>query len=185
MTVPFGASQPGNRADSGHSDPFPRSTCVAASSKIRGRRFRMRTWDKRAFPIVLFGLASAMGGWWLGEDARRHLLGVGWVEPMSVLGIAAFGWRLGGPGRWSRLTAITVLLGLFVGALLMGKREAGNAFNDCVSRGEEVRRALTRYRDQHGEYPTQLSKIEARARCGRRCCGVTCWSTRGEAPDTA
>jgi hypothetical protein len=109
-----------------------------------------------------------MGGWWLGEDARRHLLDVGWVEPISVLGIAALGWRLGGPGRWSRLTAITVLLALFVGALLMGKRQAGNAFNDCVSRGEEVRRALTRYRDQHGEYPTQLSKIEARARCGRR-----------------
>jgi len=106
---------------------------------------------------LIAGLAI-LAGVWLGE---------GWVGPTSLAAwgvlvlFVIIGARIGIVSRriWRLLIGLLVGL-LVVGGWYLGTQSAGRAFNACVTNGEEVRSALTRYHAQHGEYPESLAELD-------------------------
>ena len=63
------------------------------------------------------------------------------------------------------LTGVVMFAGL-----LLGQRQFARAWDECVTRGHEVREALVRYNAQHDGYPARLEEldVELPCRCGFR-----------------
>lgn len=61
-----------------------------------------------------------------------------------------------------------ILLATLTMGALSGNRVSTHALNDCVRRGEEVRRALSEYRAAHGRYPRSLSELDSVRIPGKR-----------------
>lgn len=57
-----------------------------------------------------------------------------------------------------RTTLLTAAL-LFIGAWFAGQTTAGRAFDECLTRGEEIRLALRHYRLEQGRFPQQLKDL--------------------------
>ena len=66
---------------------------------------------------------------------------------------------------WVLLTGAAMLAGL-----LLGQRQFERAWNDCLSRGVEVRDRLERFHEQHDGYPARLEELggDLPCRCGFR-----------------
>ncbi len=101
--------------------------------------------------------ATGLTGFWLGE-AFLPLIS-SWVL-LALIGLPLATAALA-PHQDSfhvRTTLLAAAL-LFIGAWFAGQAAAGRAFDDCLSRGEEVRLALRNYRLEQGLFPQQLDDL--------------------------
>jgi len=134
------------------------------------------SWNTHGGRIVALTVVAALLfslGEWLGEDlvaVPRALVPL--ALPVSIAGgvVAAIGlllaWQRGGVRRF--VTLVLVLSVSLGGGYWVGHRVSVSAFNDCVVRGESLRRALDDYRRAHGRYPRTLAELPARQVPGHR-----------------
>ena len=119
----------------------------------------------RLIAALAYAGAAFLFGMLLGE---RGELGVvqtlfAWVVPVATLVLTIF---TKSPGRpYVLLTGLAIL-----GGLLLGQRQFARAWDECRTRGYEVRDALVRHHTRHDGYPARLEElgIEIPCRCGFR-----------------
>lgn len=57
------------------------------------------------------------------------------------------------------------LLAVYVVAYILGTLSFTRAFNECVTRGDEVRIQLSEYRQKNGQFPERLSQLDGDGLC--------------------
>jgi hypothetical protein len=139
-------------------------SCAAAASFVPGAVHR----SIRAFVLALLLLATLAAGVWFGEDNSNVFPRVWWATLTGVLATAA-AWRLTSTsGRWLRTSITVASAAVAVAGFVIGGGEATRAYNECVARGEDIRRELAAYKQQHGHYPRQLPEaIKRSSSCSR------------------
>lgn len=111
----------------------------------------------RKFLSALLLLVTGLSGFWLGEGFVPLISTTALLAFIALpLAVAALAPRR--DGFQVRVTLLAAGL-LFVGGWSAGQTSAGKAFDDCLSRGEEVRLALADYRLQHGRFPARLADL--------------------------
>jgi hypothetical protein len=106
---------------------------------------------------VLLVTATAWGIW-CGGDLTKFLgiSLVGMTGALALLIIATLIMK-NNLGRISLLAGTIVAISVGV---VLGSGHASAAFNECMSRGEAVRKELASYKEQKGHYPDNLSELE-------------------------
>ena len=86
-----------------------------------------------------------------------------WIIPVATVALTIVTRAAGRP--YVLLTGLTVFAGL-----LLGQRQFDRAWNECLTRGYEVRAAIVRYHAQHETYPARLEDLDTTlpCRCGLR-----------------
>ena len=86
-----------------------------------------------------------------------------WVIPIATFVLVIFS------GRYGRPSVLLTGLAMF-GGVLLGQRQFARAWEECLTRGYEVRDALVRFEAQHDGYPARLEELEGEipCRCGFR-----------------
>lgn len=103
-------------------------------------------------PIVgAFGLC-------VGEEIIPFPLGMVIAAPLFFL-LFPIGFFLGYPSRLEKWTACLGLPFLLALSFAVGAADQGNAYGDCLQRGEELRKALSQYQKAHGRYPSSLNQL--------------------------
>ena len=119
----------------------------------------------RLIAALAYAGAAFLFGMLLGERGElgivQHLFA--WVIPLATLILTA----VTRPG--ARANVLLTGGAIFAGVLL-GQSQFRHAWNECLTRGHEVREALVRYHDRHDDYPARLADldIETPCRCGFR-----------------
>jgi hypothetical protein len=94
----------------------------------------------------LFGVA-------LGERGE-----LGFVQYLFLGGIPAAVLVMAWFAKHARRQILTIGFAMVAG-LFVGQREFARAYDECVQRSTQVRDAIERYEDEHGEYPQRLSDL--------------------------
>jgi len=105
---------------------------------------------------LLLAALAGLSGFWLGE-AGRGIDGLfdGLLGCLAAFIVAALG-RASWLGRLGRGLGVAAVGWL---AFLAGQQSAQATFNRCLDEGEELRGALTAYRLQHPDYPSNLAAL--------------------------
>ncbi len=128
---------------------------------------RQRRFDPwRAPLLVALAALSVAAGFWFGGDTGRGVSG--WAVA-TLAAAVLLGDLLGPPrARTLRLGSAAAMALLFAAGWYAGIVELERAFDGCVARGEEVRRALEAHRAEHGAYPQTLDGLIGVDLPGRR-----------------
>jgi hypothetical protein len=122
-----------------------------------GSRTDMLSPPLRKFISAALLAVTGLTGFWFGEGFFPLISS--WVLlalialPLATAALA--------PHRDSfhvRTTLLAAAL-LFIGAWFAGQTIAGRAFDECLTRGEEVRLALRHYRLEQGRFPQKLDDL--------------------------
>jgi hypothetical protein len=119
----------------------------------------------RLIAALAYAGAAFLFGVALGERGElgvlQHLFA--WVIPITTIVLAVFTKAAGRP--YVLLTGLALF-----GGVLLGQRHFARAWNECLTRGDEVRDALVRFHAQHDGYPARLEELEVEipCRCGLR-----------------
>jgi hypothetical protein len=118
--------------------------------------------------VALSFVAPVVAEVWFGEDNSNLFPRIWWATLTGVLATAAV-WRLASTsGKRMRTAMATACAAAAVAGLLIGTQEATRAYNECVEHGEDIRRELAAYKQQHGHYPTHLRQaIKRSSSCSR------------------
>ena len=122
---------------------------------------------------ALLLVATGLVAFWIGE---------GFVPLISAATLLAFialplCVALLAPRRDTFHVRITLLVAalLFIGGWAAGQSSARKAFEECLTRGEEVRSALRDYRLQYGRFPARLADLAIKLP-GRRRLRPSLWT---------
>lgn len=121
--------------------------------------------------LLLF--TTGLAGFWIGEGFVPLISASTLIAfialPVCVAALA--------PRRDNVQVRITMLVAalIFIGGWSAGQSSARKAFDDCLSRGEEVRSALRAYRLQHGRFPARLADLAIELP-GRRALRPALWT---------
>lgn len=119
----------------------------------------------RLIAALAYAGAAFLFGMLLGERGElgvvQHLFT--WVIPVATVVLTIFAKAPGRP--YVLLTGFLMLAGV-----ILGQRQFERAWNECLTRGFEVRDALVRFHAQHEGYPARLEELEKPlpCRCGFR-----------------
>jgi hypothetical protein len=111
-------------------------------------------WWRRVALLAALGVTA----WWAGEDVMQPfemialsvLMGAASAVLMAYVSARSWVARVG----WA-----VASLAVAAVAHQAGSAVAQRAFNDCVSRGEDVRAALLLFREARGRYPDRLAEL--------------------------
>ena len=114
----------------------------------------------RLIAALAYAGAAFLFGMILGERGElgvvQHLFA--WIVPAATL-ILTFVAR---PA--ARANVLLTGTAMFAG-ILLGQAQFRRAWNECLTRGHEVRDALVRFHAQHDDYPTRLEELDIRLPC--------------------
>lgn len=119
----------------------------------------------RLIAALAYAGAAFLFGVVLGERGElgvvQHLFA--WVIPIATVLLAVFSKAAGRP--YVLLTGLAMFAGV-----LLGQRHFARAWDECLTRGYEVREALVRFHAEHDGYPARLEELEVKipCRCGLR-----------------
>lgn len=118
----------------------------------------------RLIAALAYAGAAFLFGITLGE---RGELGIvqqlfTWVIPIATFVLVIF-------TRHGRPYVLLTGLAMF-GGVLLGQHQFARAWDECLTRGHEVRDALLRFHAQHDRYPARLEELDGEipCRCGFR-----------------
>jgi len=116
---------------------------------------------RRIATLSFAGMLPALG-FWLGE--RNSLLQSALPIVVGLFGSLTIVWIAPVKLRYKVLGGFA-LLGLYVVACIFGTQSFTRAFNECVTRGDEVRIQLSEYRQKNGQFPDRLSQLDGDGLC--------------------
>jgi hypothetical protein len=130
---------------------------------MTGDRSTAKEAQRRRAVLLGMSLVAAGSGFWLGEAGGLP----GIADLLAVLAFTAFSFALH-RGFWLRgAVATAAVLGVFMASWAAGSRSSQLAYNECIDRGEEVRRALAEFRSRTGGYPPSLDELRHQLPCRR------------------
>ena len=83
------------------------------------------------------------------------------------------GWILCRPKRSAKWLGALFLPSVLVLSWIVGATDQGNAYQDCMKKGEQLRGALSQYHKIHGHYPDDLTQLGWTTLPGKRFIGST------------
>ena len=126
-------------------------------------------WLARTVTVLLVGVVC----WWHGEEGARGVL-FPRIPLMDFATLLVAGLLvllgIGGGGAVGRLACGLLAVAAAWGGIGGGLHAKDAAVSDCQERGEAIREALARYREENGTFPAGLADLPAGAvsGCGRR-----------------
>ena len=116
---------------------------------------------RRVAALTLAGVLPALG-FWLGE--RCSLLQSALPLAVGLFGSLLIAYIAPVKLRYKALGGFA-LLAVYVVAYILGTLSFTRAFNECVTRGDEVRIQLSEYRQKNGQFPERLSQLDGDGLC--------------------
>ncbi len=133
---------------------------------------------RNAVAVVSIAIVTALAfliAIWFGEE-NRQARGLAWLlyrgglaglfaaASAFVVGIPVSVYLLSRRGSLSQPMVVAAFTSCAIfasaaGGFAVGDRSRSRATNQCFTQGEEIRRALDRYRAVHGSYPRLLSQL--------------------------
>jgi hypothetical protein len=121
------------------------------------------TQHRQRAALALAALISSIG-FWLGEAGTRPLSAPPIV--VGVVGSIVVAFTLAGP-RAKKASAGAAMIIVYALTFFCGLVSFGQAFNECIERGEEVRILLREYHRSHSVYPETLDQLRSPLPCAR------------------
>lgn len=101
---------------------------------------------------------------WLGETGKRLFQ----ISPylVGLVGIVSIPYLISNNWKYRTLSGFTFFI-LFAVAFYMGDISFYRAYNSCVEKAEDIRTALSGFKNRNGYYPAVLNELNIPLPCSR------------------